>query len=179
MNRTNNTKEKNNKEYTVIDKAMIHQDLDCDKCSRFVDTHIRLKRNAVIPSLKALAGYFRIDRVDSVGVHLLHLESIGIAKITSPNGDPWTQGQSKMIKMDFSDYESTQDSELLPLGNNFDYTEFENDPPPYYSKVSCADCDKGEFKANCYTYKHEKLVNHIEEYKKRSISLLKVAQGLN
>ena len=158
---------------------MIRQDLDCDKCSRFVDTHLSLKRNAVIPSLKAFAGYFRIDRVDSVGIHLSHLESIGIAKITNNNGDPWIQGQSKRITIDFSDYESTQDSKLLPLGNTFDYTEFENDPPSWSSKARCSDCDNGEFKANCYTYKHEKLVNHIEEYKKRSISLLKVAQGLN
>ena len=108
MVRNKDTKEKPNKEYTVFDSDLMHQDIDCEKCSNFINTHIRLKRNAIIPSLKALAGHFRIDRVDSVGVHLLHLEAAGIAQITNSNGDPWIQGQSKRIKIDVSHYEFTK-----------------------------------------------------------------------
>tara|TARA_B110001454_G_scaffold209778_1_gene223628 strand:- start:874 stop:1350 length:477 start_codon:yes stop_codon:yes gene_type:complete len=108
MPRKADTKEKPNNEYKVLDINLMHQDLDCDKCSNFIDTHISLKRNSVIPSVTALASHFKINKVDKVGVHLNHLEAAGIAKITDPKGDPWKQGHTKMIKIDVSDYEFVQ-----------------------------------------------------------------------
>ena len=108
MVRTNDTKEKNKNENIILDKDLMHQNLDCEKCSRFIETHLSLNRDSVIPSVKALAGHFRIDRVDSGGGHVSHLESAGLATITDPKGKPWKQGKSKMIKIDVSDYEFTK-----------------------------------------------------------------------
>lgn len=94
-----NRKLKNESEI-ILDTELMHENIDCPKCSQYMIHHLKTKRNYIVHSMTEFAKNMGIA-TKSARLHLHHLIDAGIASKISEE----VKGHAVPIKLDFKHYE--------------------------------------------------------------------------
>ena len=113
----------------VFDTDLMHTNIDCERCSTFINKHIMLELDSKISSMAAFAGVLGLSKIEKATNHLTHLQNAKIATITDPQGNEWVNGAPKVINIDYSKYNTTMSAEDLI----YEWYEIVS---PYYPKIA-------------------------------------------